>query len=186
MKRWYSVYLAMVVVLGLAAAALLVPKYHELQRNVSAIQQASQVSAPPAVDPQVMAERQAQAMERLVRAREAAEQARRIKVALGAEAATFNAEIAKRPKPAPVTGYAPSQGAMRNAYSNANLKPAPKLIVPSEPPSNAHVIIDFAPSDANSLDWQAAVASKRCAAFSFVDASGTTVNRLFCDPVVAH
>jgi len=55
--------------------------------------------------------------------------------------------------------------------------------VPVAPPSKPHVIITFSPENANGIDWKAAVASKRCAAFSFVDASGKTINELFCDPV---
>jgi len=84
------------------------------------------------------------------------------------------------PKPAePARYYTPSgRTPPGRVFSDEDLKPDT---------SKPHVIVDFSPAAAAGLDWQAAVASKRCAAFSFRPdpKSATRVNRLYCDPVVA-
>jgi hypothetical protein len=82
--------------------------------------------------------------------------------------------------PAPGTAFGPSGTAnLDGTYDNSDLRR------PDD--STSHVIVDFTPEAAAGLEYQAAVASGRCAAFSFVPdpKNGKRINRLYCDPVVA-
>jgi hypothetical protein len=188
MKKWYAVYFVASLICCVAALLGINRIVENTNRQVAALHAHEQAAPAPTAE-QVAAQAAAReaareaAEVRSAAVKASAEQAARIKKALEA--------VAIVPKPAPKTEpahfYTPKAATPAGrVYSNRNLKPAPvaRRAVPDRSP--ARVIVDFSPSDANRLEWQEAVRSGRCAAFSFVDVSGKRIDRLFCDPVVVR
>lgn len=189
MKKWYVVYLAVMTILCGAGLIVLNKLLSKTRADIAAIE-ASTGQTERSVTELETAVAQAKARASAARVeryrREAAEQAARITAIVFAAAADLNRDIARRPKPAPVTGFAPGGTLTGRVYTNSDLRPA--FVPPREPADRGpgRVIVDVAPGTYRDIDLQDAVRSGRCAAFSFVNADGETVNRLWCDPVVAR
>ena len=173
------------LVVGLVLAAFIVPPTlrsirQETDAMVAQQKALTAESAVPAPTPeQVAASLAAQnAQTQLVTAQAALAQARAEEI----RAAAAKAAVPAAPAPKPVPYVEPA-----HSYVPSGVKPSGTVYGnPAADQSKPHVIVDFSPKAAASLDWKAAVASKRCAAYSFQPKPGVTVDRLYCDGVLAR
>jgi hypothetical protein len=184
MRKPYAAYLVVMTALCLIGLWGVVRVLDDANAKLVAMQSAGQnpEQSVPAVE-SAIAQHEAQlvANERAREVRASQEQSARIKAAMDAEAARINREIAARPRPVPVTGWAPGNKVSGRVYTNANIRPARKPPVAPPDVSGARLVIEMDPRY-GTAELERLTRDKRlsCAAFSYQPEPGVTRNRVYC------